>query len=157
MKIAFGGWNTLTCTINSLASGSARQSNVVDNTSTLADDYEVAVTITPGTITASATTVVNVWVAALMDGTHYSGTVAGGDAAYTLPTYKTQLKLGDIIGMNASTTVEYGKAFSVANLFGGICPDKFVIVIDNETGATLNSSGNVINYQAITYTQGGTA
>lgn len=39
--------------------------------------------------------------------------------------------------------------FSVAALFGGVCPEKFVLFVTHSTGVNLASSGNEIHHKAV--------
>jgi hypothetical protein len=146
------GTNTaLTITLTSLANTSARQSTARDNSTTNVLDDLVGGHITPGaTIAAPAS--VNIYVLALTDdGTRFGANGTGADGAFTMPTYKGNMRLALVVPINAASTAEYFEPFSVANLFGGILPKKYALVVENVTGGTLDAtSGGTIYYQPIT-------
>lgn len=145
----------VTCTLNSLAASATvgRQSTVIDNTSNLYDDAEFTVVIATSSSSLSAPNVVNVYVAALGDSTNSdqdSAVMGASDASYTIdsPTNLTQLR-----PINCSTASKtYNRTYRVAAAFDGVMPNKWVIVIVNNTGQALSSSGNSITYTGITYT-----
>ena len=93
---------------------------------------------------------VNVYVSGSEDGTNFdqdTAVMGASDAGYTIDS-PTNLRLAAII--NCSTTAKvYNKIFSVAQLFGGVMPRKWVVVVTNTTGATLSSSGNSMSYSGI--------
>lgn len=140
LKQLYPGGSALTITLNSLGSGAARCSLAVDNTTNLYDDVLLGGSFKPGTITASTATVINIYVAALTDGTNYSGGATGTDAAYTVPTYAGDLILIAVIPMQASATIEYIKKVSVANAFNGALPSKYCFIVQNQTGAALDGT-----------------
>lgn len=150
--------SALTISLNSLASGSSVQATAVDNTTNLYDDYLVAATImTPASGTLATLPVVTLYVSSLMDGTHYTDGCSGTSGTFTAPA-QINSPIGNVVGVGgaaqvlSSSLTIYGNMFSVANLFGGQCPSKFVIWATNSTAVTLNSSGNAINITPIQYT-----
>lgn len=146
------GTNTaLTLTLTSLTNTSARQSTARDNSTTVALDDLVGGHITPGASIA-VPAYCNVYVAALTDdGTHYGGGATGADAAFTMPTYRGNLRLAVVVPINTASVTEYFEPFSVANLFGGVLPKKYAVIVENQTGGTLDATnGGSIYYQPIT-------
>ncbi len=83
-------------------------------------------------------------------GTTYTDGATGSDAAFT-PTSPTNLRLLGVINCVANATTYKGGPFSVAAAFGGTLPQKWGIVITNQTGGTLDSTeGNHLKlYQGV--------
>lgn len=145
----------ITCTLASLASGSQRQSAAVDNSSNLFPDALVAVDVKTNAAGTSATGFVDVYAAGTVDGgTTYSGGAGGTDAAYT-GKLTALARLGRI-DATANATTYLGGPWSVAAAFGGSLPQKWSIVVDNETGAALDATeaNHTKQYQGVygTYT-----
>ena len=142
---------SITCTITSLGSGSARESTAVVNTANLFMDVKVQVKIKTNAAGTSATGAVNVFAYATADdGTTSSGGATGTDAAYTAN--KDQLIfLGSIPAVANATT--YVGLFSLSRAFGyGGIPAKWGIVVDNQSGAALDASVGAAVYQGISAT-----
>ena len=142
---------SITCTITSLGSGSARESTAVVNTANLFMDVKLQVKIKTNAAGTSATGAVNVFAYATADdGTTYSGGATGTDAAYTAN--KDQLIfLGSIPAVANATT--YVGLFSLARAFGyGGIPAKWGIVVDNQSGSALDASVGAAVYQGINAT-----
>lgn len=141
----------ITVTLASLASGSARASTAVDNTTNLFIDALVQVQIKSGAASTVATGYVNIWAYGTTDGgTTYTEGATGTDAAITL-TSPSNLKLIGVVNVVANATTYKSSPFSVAQAFGGILPQKWGIVIENQSGGSLDSTeGNFIKeYQGI--------
>lgn len=137
---------TITITITSLGSTSLRQSTAVDNTSNLFMDVKLAVKVKTNAAGTSATGVVNVFAYATADGgTTYSGGATGTDAAYT-NNKDALIYLGSLPTIANATT--YVSMFSLSRAFGyGGIPAKWGIVIDNQSGAALDSTAG--NHSAV--------
>ena len=142
---------SITCTITSLGSGSARESTAVVNTANLFMDVKVQVKIKTNAAGTSATGAVNVFAYATADdGTTYSGGATGTDAAYTAN--KDQLIFRGSIPAVANATTYVG-LFSLSRAFGyGGIPAKWGIVVDNQSGAALDASVGAAVYQGINAT-----
>jgi hypothetical protein len=155
IKEAFGTSNqTITVTIASLGSTSARESTVIDNSSNLYADALVLVKVKTNAAGTSATGFVNVYAYATVDGgSTYSESATGSDAAITL-TAPTNARLLGSINAVANATTYRGGPFSVATAFGGILPEKWGIIIENRSGAALDSTGGNHSavYQGVYYT-----
>ena len=157
LNIVYGSWTSITCTTTSLATSSTllagRQSAVVDNTTTLADDYLIGGTVASGSGTLTANTSIEIWLSGLADGTSYTAGLGGGDAAATLTSngVKYLMPLAASITQVGTSTVTYNVGpISVANCFGGVCPSKFCFWIVHNTGQNLGATA--IKYAAVTYT-----
>lgn len=148
IKSLYGTNNqAITCTITSLTSGSFRQSTAVDNTTNLFLDAFVQVKVKTGASATNAAGYIQVFAYGSADGgTDYSDGVTGTDGAFTA-TNPPNLRLIGIINAVANSTTYVGGPFSVAAAFGGILPDHWGIVIDNESGSTLDASVGSVWYQ----------
>lgn len=147
IKSAYGAKTTITWTGTSLASGSARESTVVDNTSNKFLNARVRVQ-TKGQ--ASGTTLVDVYVYTSLGDTTYTDAATGSDAAFTAANRRNSRFLGSI-QMNAATSAVQGELPGVASAFGGIMPDKWGLIIINNSGAALSSTAgdHVIEYEGV--------
>lgn len=128
----------ITCTIASLANTAARSCLAIDNTANLYLDALVQIQITSAAAATSSTGYVNVYAYGTVDnGTTYAEN-AGTDAAITL-TNPPNVKLIGRLNVVANATVYRGEPFSVAAAFGGALPDKWGIIIENQSGAALDA------------------
>jgi hypothetical protein len=142
---AFGTSTSITITLNSLGSGSARESTAIDNTSNLYLDALVRVSVSVGTVANPKE--VRVYVVGSEDGTVYEDPATGADAAITLEDPPVT-KLARVIPTPTSSKV-YEAIFSVAQCFGGSMPRKWSIIVENQTGAALAGSSNSASYSGI--------
>lgn len=152
IKALYGTNNqAITVTLASLTTGSSRASTVVDNTSNLFMDALVFLNIKSGASGTTSTGYVTIYAYGTSNGgTNYTEGASGTDAALTL-TSPTNLKLVGIINVVASATTYSAGPFSIASAFGGQLPDKWGIVVQNNTGGSLDSTeGNHLKiYQGI--------
>lgn len=138
IKIAYGTPASLTFPgINSLASGSQDVSSAVDNTTLLADDYSVEITIAE--IAESGNAQVIVYALSSVDGSTFSDTALPNMA---------RVGFIDLTGTGPQTM----SLRSIANVFGGVVPPYFKIVVYNDAGASLASSGNSGRVLPVTWT-----
>jgi hypothetical protein len=106
----------------------------------------------------TANTQIQVYVAsALDDSPTWPSSLTGSDAAYTIASVGQGgfLRLGTVLNVDStSSNVAYAFTFSVAQLFGGVTPRDWTIVVTHNTGTALNATGgnHVIKYQGITFT-----
>ena len=114
----------------------------------------------PATFTASATTVVNVFAYKSGDGTNWdscsatSELIDGTDKAITLDADANNATYVGTISMpqtTAGSSVTHRKSFSMSPVFGGSLPKKYVLVFQNQTGATLPASGHSFEYAEVYY------
>lgn len=150
IKSSYGAVNqAITCTITSLGSSVFRSSAVIDNTANLFLDAEVQVKVKTAAAATSATGYIAVYAYGTADfgaGNDYTDGVTGTDANF-VPTTPPNLRLIGIINANINATTYVGGPFSVAAAFGGILPDHWGIVIENETGATLDAAVGSVWFQ----------
>src|SRR5262245_30203326 len=138
--MAYSSSTTLTITLASLGNGSARESNSIDNSSTLYKDIHFQLTTKVGSVTGAPQVVV--WVAGSENGTVWPETgLTGADAAASLSTPTLLGPPAIVIPTPTSTTSYKSQVFSVARLFGGAVPRKCNVVIRNDTGAALSATG----------------
>lgn len=163
---------TVACTLTSLASGSARESAIVDNSANKFLDDLVALTFTIASGAPSTTgPYVNIYAAGSEDGTLWpviqlaSGApqaTGGGDAALGALGVPTNLRLIGSFGLQTTTsTVERTfrtEPFSVAQAFGGVLPPKYSIIVENQVGVALTTAtattAQYVQHQPITTTAG---
>lgn len=130
---------TITCTLASLATATARESTVVDNTSNQFLDVLVTVRITlanGGTIGSDKKVYVHAYGTVDAATPVYPDKVTGADAGITLDV-PTQLKTIAVIEcgsyVTASVITFTSEPVSVAQAFGGILPSHWGIVVENKT------------------------
>jgi hypothetical protein len=140
LKGKLGTASTFTCTLASLANNGARQSTAIDNTSDLFDDVQVVVKVKSAGSSTSATGYVNVYAFGSVDGgTTYTESAGASDAGITL-TSPTNARLIGVINVVANATTYVGGPMSVASAFGGKMPDHWGIIVENKSGAALDST-----------------
>lgn len=149
-KIEYAASSALTITLASLASSASwlagRESTAVDNTSNKYLDYLLAGKVTVGT-TPTINTEIRIYVVALLDDTTWPDVFDGTDSDETVTSAGVGsgfLKLAASMLVDA-TTSDRGYPFgpvSVASLFGGVCPKKFVVFVAHNSGVALNSTGS---------------
>lgn len=137
-------------TVNSLGNNSANSSAVVDNGTDLNDDVLGHVVLTAGSSGVSASGYAEVCVhPSVDDGTSFAGTTATAKTS-GITKRANGFKIAGRIPLTANNQVNE-LSFSVAALFGGTAPKKFMISIENKSGASLASSGNSAKYQGVQY------
>lgn len=138
---------SVTCTITSLTNTSMRQSTAVDNTTNLFLDALVQVKIKTNASGTAGSGYVAIYAAATADGgTDYTDGATGSDGGFTA-TSPPNVRLIGIINAVSNATTYVGGPFSVAAAFGGVLPDHWVIIVENQTGATLDASVGSVWYQ----------
>ena len=136
-----------------------RESTVVDNATNKYVDALLSGRITVGT-TPTINTQIFVYVfSPINDTPTYPDVMDGTDSAETVTTAgvgRGFLKLAAVLDVDATTSdraYDFGQV-SVAQLFGGVLPQKWSVFVAHNTGVALNATaGNhEISYQGITYT-----
>jgi len=120
------------------------ESDVYDNTSNKDQDVIIGGTWTCGT-TPSSNSQCLIYVGAIRDDAPtYPDVFDGTSSAETLTSAgvgRGFLKLGATIDIDSSNSnVAYPVLFTVAQLFGGICPPKFFLFITHNSGVNSNST-----------------
>lgn len=161
-RIAYDASAVITITLASLTSSAgfsgAREAAAVSNASNLYDDVLVSGKITVGTSPAANSQIL-VYIASAIDDTPtWPDGVTGADAAYTIPSLgqgQGFLRLGAVLNVDsASSNIAYAFSFPVAQMFGGIMPRNWTLIVTQNTATGLHATGgnHVIKYQGITYT-----
>lgn len=145
-----GSGTSITITLTSLANGSARQSTAIVNTSNLFLDAVVQVTVKTNAAGTAAQGYVNVYAYGTADnGTTYGDNVTGTDGAVTLVSPPNLFLLGTITA-NVNAITFKSNPMAVAQAFGGVLPEKWGIVVENQTGAALDATGpHTAKYEGI--------
>jgi hypothetical protein len=140
IKSKYGTSNqAVTVTLASLANNGARSSAAVDNSTNCYLDALIQLVLKSGASGVSSTGYVNVYAYGTVDGGTTYPEGAGTDAGVTL-TSPTNLRLIGVINLVANATTYKSEPMSVAAAFGGVLPDHWGIVLENKTGAALDST-----------------
>jgi len=148
IKLAYGSSSALTVTLASLATDAnllaGRESTGVDNTVNLYQDYLLSGFVTVGTTPTTAKEI-RVYVVGLMEDATYPDVFDGTDSAETVSGVGTRdgiCKLAAVIATIATSNLAYYfGSVSVASLFGGTMPKKFVVFVTHNTAVNLNATG----------------
>jgi hypothetical protein len=129
----------LTITLTSLASAAGRESTAVDNSSNLYSDVLIMVKSRTGASGTSSTGYMTVYAYGSVDGgSTYSGNATGSDAGIT-PQNMNSIGRIDMV---ANSTNYRSPIMSLAAAFGGVMPERWGVVIVNNTGATIDGTGS---------------
>ena len=160
VKIAYGASNNVAVTnLHSLPTSSTHvsgwESGTIDNTSDLYLDYLVSAKITVAAAGLSAGEI-RAWIVAMLDDSTWPGGFDGTESVENGPPLDDAngtmagAKLGAVaVTDTTASQVYYLAPFSVAQLFGGVCPAKFVIFVTHSTGANLAASGNQVTTKGV--------
>lgn len=148
LKVAYAASSALTISPASLASSGTLvagvESDAVDNSANLYLDYLIAGNITVGTTPTSGTQV-EVHVVGMRDDTTWPDVFDGTGSAETITSADVKAGIcrpAAVLGVNAATSnvAYYFGPISVALLFGGVVPRKFVVFVTHNTGVALNAT-----------------
>jgi hypothetical protein len=144
------GGQDLSITLESLASGSAREGASVSNATDLFVDVLISACMLLGSGSPAGDKAVYVYAYGSVDGSVYTDGATGADAAIT-PTSPTNLRLVGVISAPTASTAYYGGPWSLAAAFGGSVPQTWGIVILNSTGVALSASSETsyVKYQGV--------
>lgn len=164
VKIAYGASASFTVTnLHSLASSqtwvAGWESNELDNTTNLYQDYLISGLVK----TAAANNQVGevrVYIVAKIADATYPDVFDGTESAETISSVSvrnTICRLGATISVTADASASYPFGpFSVASLFGGVCPAKFIVFIAGNatttTTAQFAADTNIVTYKGVYYT-----
>lgn len=113
---------------------------MIDNTTTLFQDALVSLSVKSAAASTSSTGYANVYAYATTDGgTKYTEGATGSDAGITLTVPSNAIRIGTI-NVVANATTYNGGPFSVAQAFGGTLPQKWGIIVENQSGAALDAT-----------------
>lgn len=134
------GGQAITCNIAGLANGGARSSSYIDNLGPKYLDVLVSLAVRSAAAGVSSLGYVNVFAYGTSNqGTDYTDGVTGLDAPFTVD-LQTNLKLIGFINVNSVSKTFRGGPFSVANAFSGVLPERWGIVVQNQSGAGLDGA-----------------
>lgn len=147
IKVVYGTAADATITLASLATDSTkltgRESTLIDNTTALVLDYLVSGKITTGTSPTTAKTI-EVWCVGSWDGTSWPDVFDGTDSAETVTSADIKASVCRLVASmttsaTSNVTYHFGPC-SIASLFGGIVPPKFVFFVTHDTAVNLNAT-----------------
>jgi hypothetical protein len=147
IKVAYASPSDATITLASLASDTnlltGRESAAIDNSTTLALDYLVSGKIRTGT-SPTASRSIEVWAVGSWDGTNWPDVFDGTESAETITSADIKASICRLVAAvttSATSNVDYPFGpVSIASLFGGVVPPKFVLFVTHSTGVALNST-----------------
>jgi hypothetical protein len=168
VKIAYAASASFTVTnLHALAASATWvagwESNLVDNTTNLYEDYLISGLLKAAAANNAVGTVRVYIVAMNADATWPSDKDTAFDGTESAEAIATDLrdavgKLGCVVNASAATANQiysFGP-FSVASLFGGVCPAKFVVYITGNiatsTNAQFATDTNIVTYKGIYHT-----
>jgi hypothetical protein len=144
IKSLVGARTSLTTTaLNSLASATYVSAGTLTFATNDPLDCFIEVTVTPGTVSSNKQVVV--FAQQSLDGTNFET----GPTSGTTTTDEPNLTFVGVVPCNTNSTAQT-RILALAGAFGGVLPYAAKIIIKNETGATLNSSGNSVYYAEVT-------
>jgi hypothetical protein len=137
---------TFAITLASLAAASSRESTAITAISggTAVDDYMLQLSLGSSLPTTAADKAIYIWFYGSADGTNFTEPATGSDAAITIGTNHNLL--GPISVACAVGTLLYDICVpSVAQVFSGVIPKKWGIVIENQTNGALWATEGTFN------------
>lgn len=138
---SYSSAQTVTLTLTSLGNGSWRQSTAVDNSSNLYVKAHLGGSVQTGTTPTDGGTL-DFYIYATYDGTNYTGGCSGTDSAYTADGEEDELIFIGSVTVDATSDQDYVFGpWPVDVLFGGVLPQKWGVVVENNTGVTTNATG----------------
>lgn len=162
IKIAYAASSDLTVTnLHSLATSATWvagwESPTVDNTTNKYVDYLVSGKFSLGNSATAGQ--IRVYVVPMLDDSNWPTPIDGTESASedfgTTTLRDSAARLGAAIETRAdpgTDDVYFLAPFSVAALFGGICPAKFALFVAHNTGVNLAAAGNQITTKGVYYT-----
>lgn len=164
IRIAYAASASFTVTnLHSLASSqtwvAGWESNEVDNTTNLYSDYLISGLLKTAASNNQAGTIQVSVIAKIADAV-YPGVFDGTESTETIALAEQRnaiARLGAVINVTNAASTEYAFGpFSVAALFGGVCPAKFVVFIAGNatttTTAQFAADTNIVTYKGVYYT-----
>ena len=155
LKIKYGTITTVTCTFGGLATATARISQAIDNTSTLAIDSMLHLTVGLDTgATTGNDNAVYVYFYGSVNDVRYTDNATGVDSAFGALRATNNLKGPYTVNFATATggPIVYVTIPSVASYFGGIIPKKWGFIVQNKTNAKLVSTATAATVPTACYT-----
>lgn len=151
-KLTYGTVTTVTSTslatlANAAAGGTTWQSGAIDNSSDLALDAMVQLSLGVGTGTIANDQCAYVFTYASIDGgTTYPDAITGTEGTFTSQN-PTQLRLIGVVNISAQSGTYKSEPLSVAAAFGGALPQRWGLAVRNYSGIALNAA--TVKYQEV--------
>jgi len=143
ITLVIGSISTLTTSaLDSLASATYVSAGTLTHTTNDPLDVLLQIKVTPGTVSGNKQ--VLVFAQGSLDGTDFES----GPTSGTTTTDEANLTFIGVIPCNTNSTAQIG-LFSLASAFGGVLPQQTKIIIRNDTGAALASSGHYVKYSEV--------
>lgn len=147
VKLNYPAASDVTITLASLASDTnllaGRESTGIDNTSNLYLDYLLSGKIRTGTSPTTAKSI-QVWLIGSWDGTNWPDVFDGTESAETITSANHKNAICRFVADMATDATSdrdyYFGPVSVASVFGGILPPKFVVFVVHNTAVALNAT-----------------
>lgn len=120
------------------------ESPIIDNSTNLYDDIFVSGKITVGDLLVTANTQIRVYAVGMLDDATWPLPFDGTASVETVDgsVFPFHGKLGAVISIDdVENKVYYFGPFSLANLFGGVCPEKCCLFICHATNDALAAAG----------------
>lgn len=152
MKIAYAASSNLTVTnLNSLPTSSTWvagwESGAIDNTTNLFLDYRITAKITVASASLSAGEI-RMYLVGMLDDSTWPDVFDGTESTETVTDTEMRDAICRIAAVTATDTtnsdIYHLECPSVAAVFGGNLPAKFVVFITHSTGQNLAASGNQV-------------
>lgn len=145
-KLTVGTRTSLTTSaMDSLASGAYVNCGTLTLNTNSPVDCLIEVKATPGTVSGNKQLLV--FTQGSLDGTNFES----GPTSGTTTTDEPNLTFVGIVPLNTSSTAQIG-LFSLAAAFGGVLPHSAKVIVKNDSGATLASSGHSVYYSEVAAT-----
>jgi len=147
VKIYYVSASDATITLASLASDTnllaGRESAAIDNSANLYLDYLVSGKVTTGTSPTTARSI-EVWAVGSWDGTNWPDVFDGVESAETITSANHKASICRFVASmstDATSNREYQFGpVSMASVFGGTLPPKFVLFVTHNTAVALNAT-----------------
>ena len=149
VKLNYQAASDATITLASLASDTnllvGRESNAIDNSANLYLDYLISGKVTTGTSPTTARSI-EVWAIGSWDGTNWPDVFDGTDSAETITSANHKASICRFVAsMSTDSTSDRTYHFgpvSMASVFGGTLPPKFVLFVVHNTAVNLNATAS---------------
>lgn len=148
IKGLYGGLAPVNVNLVSLASAAAQGSDAIDNSPNSFLDAQLTLLINVATGSPSGSKVINIYGYRSIDGTNYDDAATGTAGSVTVGS-PTNLVLLESINVAAGNKTYSKQIASLAKSFGGVLPIKWGIVVENQTGLALGTSGHQVQYRGL--------
>lgn len=140
---------TITITLTNLASGTARQSTSIDNTSDQYVDASLYLAILMAAGTPSGDRTIELWGYTGTESTKLMDNVTGTDGAYTFRELPNLHKIDEINTPDAGAVTYKFVVSSMAAALGGMLTPFWGIIVVNKTGLAFGASGMTAEFRGV--------